>query len=128
VFTNLNKSSRRKNLRLRWQAGLFLVFVLDACTSLVGVPDKHVAEPKQPGLETIRAAARRGAFDEKLSGPIEVSELRKVERGGGDLFVCIRTTTNPRSTYVVVFADGAFSFVRQSAITENCGQQQYSPL
>jgi hypothetical protein len=76
----------------------------------------------------MRAAARRGASDEKLSGPVEVSELRKVERGGGDLFVCIRATTNPRITYVVAFTDGVFSFVRQSAITENCGQQQYSPL
>ncbi len=76
----------------------------------------------QKGLTNVVAEA-------KLTKPVEVSALRKADRGPGDYFVCLREVRpppdQPHRTYSVFF-DAIYAGSRLSVILEECEKQQYT--
>jgi hypothetical protein len=103
--------------------------LLGACSSDVNVPIPGLPEaPQPPGEVDVRTNAKKAAAEAKLNGPIEISEIRRVERGPGEFYVCVRAINDRRNTFTVAYVKNAYSYIRRSVIMEECGSQQYSPL
>ncbi|WP_247354433.1 hypothetical protein [Bradyrhizobium sp. 160] len=86
---------------------------------------------QEPSREALQKGVDIAAQTAKLTLPIEISALRKVDHGPGSYFVCLREVTppldRPRLIYSVFF-DDVYKDLRQSVIVEACEQQQYSAV
>ena len=108
-----------------------LSLLLGACSTS---PDLDIPAYKPPGPPSPAAmakGARQAAGEEKLKGPIEISEVRPSDHGLGAYFFCLREA-NPSSpkaqTYAAFFNDDSYRGVRQSVLMESCGAQSYTPV
>jgi hypothetical protein len=80
------------------------------------------------------AAANKGiaqaATEEKITGPIEMSDLRETDHGPGRFLLCIRAV-EPKykrvTTYAVFFDNDDYKGVRLSVILEDCEKQAFRP-
>jgi hypothetical protein len=75
---------------------------------------------------------RQAAAETKLSAPLEISQLRKTDRGGlGSYFVCLREV-NPapdkRFVYAAFFDDDIYKGARQSVILEACEAEVFTQV
>jgi len=70
--------------------------------------------------------------DAKLQQPVEISSMRKTDRGPGSYYVCLREVNAPaqRSRYVysVFFDNEDYKGSRLSVIMDDCEHQLYSPI
>jgi hypothetical protein len=71
---------------------------------------------------------RKHAMEEKLTGFIEMSDLRQSDHGPGRFVLCIRGTgsaSDPRRTYAVFFENDDYKGVRMSVMIDDCEKQDY---
>jgi hypothetical protein len=74
------------------------------------------SETKSPGA--VREGIKKAAMEEKLTGFIEMSDLRQSDHGPGRFALCIRGTgsaSGPRRTYAVFFENEDYKGVRMTA-------------
>jgi hypothetical protein len=109
---------------------ILLGLLLSACSTVDASPPVYVA-PSPPSLTALRDGIKKASAEEKLSGPIEMSALRKADRGFGQYFACIReanSSSERHAAYSVFFDNDDYKGVRQSVIIEACETQTFSPL
>jgi hypothetical protein len=108
-----------------------LGLMLSACSSTPDLEIPTYRPPAPPSEAAIAKGARQAAGEEKLKGPIEISEVRHTDHGPGSYFFCLRET-NPSipkpQTYSVYYDDDSYRSVRQSVLMESCGTQSYTPV
>jgi hypothetical protein len=86
-----------------------------------------------PSMPTMAAANERikKAATEKLTGPIEMSDLRETDHGPGRFFVCIRGVDSIHrrvGTYAVFLDNNDYKGSRMSVIMDDCEKQEYRPF
>ena len=107
-------------------------FAVAGC-SLVGPdivdPPHSYVPPNQPSLEAQLRGIAKAAKDEKLSGALEISDLRTSDFGPGRYMMCVRgaRASGPVDFYAVFFQDDEYKGVRLSVITEHCEHQSFRP-
>ena len=80
------------------------------------------------------AAANEGikkAATEKLTGPIEMSDLRETDHGPGRFVLCIRGVEAKYrrvGTYAVFFNNNDYKGSRMSVMIDGCEKQDYRPI
>ena len=87
--------------------------------------------PSAPTLAAIREGIKKAVAEEKLTGFIEMSDLRQSDHGPGRFELCIRGTrseSSPRRTYAVFFSNDDYKGVRMSVMIDDCEKQDYRPL
>jgi hypothetical protein len=108
--------------------GLLACLLLGACSPAT-FPSAYVP-PSPPTPQAVIKGARVAAAEEKLTGPIEISEVRLADHGPGSYFVCLReaSSSDRRTAYSAFWDNDAYKGVRHSAILEACASQTYSPV
>jgi hypothetical protein len=124
-------------VRRQWRSlrlfGVIAALSVSGCStsSTTDPPPVYVA-PSAPTRAAIILGLSHAVADEKLTRPVEMSDLRKVELGGfGSYFVCLREA-NPSSgkqtAYSAFYDNDEYKGVRASVIFEHCETQQYTPV
>jgi hypothetical protein len=104
--------------------------LLGACSTVDASPPVYVA-PSPPSLTALRDGIKKASTEEKLSGPIEMSALRKADRGFGQYVVCMReanSSAERHPAYSVFFDNDEYKGVRQSVMIEVCEAQAFNPV
>jgi hypothetical protein len=124
-------------VRREWQSlrllGVIAALSVSGCsTSSTTDPAPVYVAPSAPTRAAVILGLSRAVAEEKLTRPIEMSDLRKVELGGmGSYFVCLREA-NPSSgkqaTYSVFYDNDDYKGVRASVIFEHCETQQFTQV
>jgi hypothetical protein len=107
-----------------------LSLMLGACSSTPELDIPAYKLPSPPSAAAVAKGARTAAGEEKLKGPLEISEVRPTDHGNGSYFVCLREAnpSSPRAqTYAVFYNDENYKGTRQSVLMEGCETQSYSP-
>jgi hypothetical protein len=84
-----------------------------------------------PSTSAVGTAIKQAATEEKLSGSIEMSDIRHTDFGPGSFMVCMRgtETANNRVGYYAVFFDNdVYKGSRTSAVLEACEKENYRPV
>ena len=124
---------------MRISAGFLVAVLLGGCSSTADTPTAdtpqslYISRPPSPPTQTaLIEGLRKAVPEEKLTAPIEISALRKVELGGfGSYFVCMREV-NPTSdrhfVYSVFYDDDVYKGARQSVIMEHCEAESFTQI
>ena len=112
-------------------AALLLSLLLSACASTPGPVEMAYAPPSPPAETALAAAVATIATDAKLVSPLEISAVRRTERGPGSYFVCVREINppadKPRRTYATFLENDAYKGSRLAVIMDQCELQTYGP-
>jgi hypothetical protein len=87
--------------------------------------------PSPPTLAAIREGIKKAAIEEKLTGFIEMSDLRQSDHGPGRFVLCIRgaeSASGPSRSYAVFFENEDYKGVRMLVIIDDCEKQDYRPF
>jgi hypothetical protein len=106
--------------------GVLPCLVLGACSTVFDLPATSAPEPSKA-----MAGAKQAANEEKLAGPVEVSEVRQADPLGlGPFIFCIRGTNLlvGARTYAVFFKNNDYVASRMSVILDSCEAQAFVPL
>jgi hypothetical protein len=113
---------------------LLLSLLLGGCaTSTAGSSPMDARAYVPPSMPTMAAATKgiaQAVAEEKLTGQIEMSDLRQTDHGLGRFMLCIRgveTKYNRLTTYAVFFDNDDYKGTRMSVIVEDCEKQVYRP-
>ena len=105
---------------------------LGACsTEVESTVNAPYVPPSAPTLSAVREGIKKASMEEKLTGVIEMSDLRQSDHGPGRFVLCIRGTgsaSGPPRTYAVFFDDEDYKGVRMSVMIDDCEKQDYRPL
>jgi hypothetical protein len=117
---------------MRGTLAVLVCFTLAACSTTV---ESSIIGPSVPPSMPTTAAAREGikkaVTEEKLTGPIEMSDLRKTDHGPGRFVLCIRGMDSKYrrvGTYGVFFDNNDYKGSRMSVMIDDCEKQVYRPL
>jgi len=112
-------------------AAFLLSLLLSACASTPGPVEMAYAPPSPPAETALAAAVATIATDAKLVSPLEISAVRRTERGPGSYFVCVREINppadKPRRTYATFLENDAYKGSRLAVIMDQCELQTYGP-
>jgi hypothetical protein len=113
---------------------LLLSVLLGGCaTSTAGSSQMDAQAYALPSMPTMTAATKgiaQAVAEEKLTGPIEMSDLRQTDHGPGRFMLCIRAVgpkDSRAATYAVFFDNDDYKGTRMSVIMDYCEKQAYQP-
>jgi hypothetical protein len=119
-------------LNMRGVLGVLVCFTLAACSP--AVESSIIGAYVPPSMPTMAAASegiKKAATEEKLTGPIEISDLRETDHGPGRFVLCIRgveSIYHRVRTYAVFFDNDEYKGSRMSVIMDDCEKQDYRPF
>jgi hypothetical protein len=88
------------------------------------------APPSMPTMAAATKGIAQAVAEEKLTGPIEMSDLRQTDHGPGRFMLCIRAVgpkDSRAATYAVFFDNDDYKGTRMSVIMDYCEKQAYQP-
>jgi hypothetical protein len=104
---------------------------LSACSSALesGIIGPYVA-PSAPTLAAALKGAKQAVAEEKLTGFVEISEVRGSDHGPGRFVLCLRGASgfSPRRTYAAFFDDDSYKGVRLAVMVDDCEKQDFRPF
>jgi hypothetical protein len=108
-----------------------LCFALAACSHSEDLsPIKPYAPPSTPTMAAVNKGIAQAVTEEKVIGPVEMSDLRETDHGPGRFVVCIRGV-EPKykrpTTYGVFFDNDDYKGARMSVMIDDCAKQIYRP-
>jgi hypothetical protein len=110
---------------------VLLCSTLAACASPVELPLlKAYVPPSMPTTAAASEGIKKAATEEKLTGPIEMSDLRETDHGPGRFVLCIRGVElkyRRLGTYAVFFDNNDYKGSRMSVMIDDCEKQDYRP-
>jgi hypothetical protein len=119
-------------LSIRAPAVLLLCFTLAACGSSVELPLwKDYVPPSMPTMDAAGKGIKSAVAEYKLTGPVEMSDLRPTDHGPGHFVLCIRGVDEKyrRVGYYAVFFDNDdYKGSRMSVMIDDCEKQDYRPF
>jgi hypothetical protein len=108
-----------------------LGLMLSACSSSLewAIIGPYVA-PSAPTLAAAIAGAKQAAAEEKITGFIEISDVRESDHGPGRFVLCLRGASgfSPRRTYAVFFDDDKYKGVRLAVMVDDCERRVFRPF
>jgi hypothetical protein len=111
---------------------LLLCSTLAACSPPVELPlMKAYVTPSMPTMDAAAKGITQAATEEKITGPIETSDLRQTDHGPGRFVLCIRAVEAKYSrpvTYAVFFDNNDYKGSRMSVMIDDCERQDYRPF
>jgi len=117
---------------MRGALAALVCFTLAACSAPVELPLMTAyVPPSMPTMDAAREGIRIAATEEKLTGPIEMSDLRETDHGPGRFVLCIRGIESKYrqvGTYAVFFSNNVYRGSRMSVMIDDCEKQDYRPL
>jgi hypothetical protein len=117
-----------RGLHRKLGASVLACFTLAACAPAVELPVPVYVLPSMPTESAAAEGIKKATADEKLTGPIERSDLRVTEHGPGRFVVCIRGVDakyRRMRTYAVFFDNNEYKGVRMSVMIDDCEKQSY---
>jgi hypothetical protein len=121
-----------------WRGGVMRWFPILLCIACGGcsIPMDDLAGPTPyvpPGAPSSVAKTqglRKAIAEEKLSGKVEVSNVRMSDRGWGRYMVCLKGRRDKQASgyYSVFFDNDDYKGVRESVIYDFCAQQSFRPM
>jgi hypothetical protein len=116
---------------MRWFP-ILLCIVLAGCS----IPIEDMSEPlpyAPPGPPSPSAqidGVKKAIIEEKLTGGVEISDVRVSDRGWGRYMLCLkgRRDQQASSYYSVFFDNDVYTGVRESVIYDFCAQQSFRPM
>lgn len=91
-------------------------------------PPPAYVPPSAPSPQAQLKGVANAAKVEKLTGVLEISDLRPSDVGPGRWMICLRGWRDSKPTYFsVFFNDETYKDVRLSIIREQCELQSYRP-
>ena len=84
-----------------------------------------------PTMNATSEGIKKAMAEEKLTGSLELSDLRQSDHGPGRFVVCMRgvESTNRRVGYYAVFFDNDdYKGSRMSVMIDDCEKQDYRPF
>jgi hypothetical protein len=112
-------------------ASVLVCFTLAACAPAVDLPVPVYVPPSMPTEAAADKGIKKATADEKLTGPIERSDLRETEHGPGRFVLCIRGVDakyRRLGTYAVFFDNDDYKGARISVMIDDCEKQSYRPV
>jgi hypothetical protein len=108
---------------------LLLIFACLALSACAGTYDVPLASAPEPLKAT--EGAKKGANEEKLVGPVEVSAVRQASPvAPGPYMLCVKgNNTAQQQTYVAVFSkNDDYVASRMSVLSDGCEVETYAQL
>src|ERR1700726_1817319 len=119
-------------LTMRGTFAALACFTLAACAPAVELPPmKAYVPPSMPTTAAASEGIKKAATEEKLTGPIEMSDLRETDHGPGRFVLCIRGVESKYrrvGTYAVFFDNNDYKGSRMSVMMDDCEKQDYRPF
>jgi hypothetical protein len=117
---------------MRGALAVLVCFTLAACSTAVesSIIGAYVP-PSMPTMAAAREGIKKAATEEKLTGSIEMSDLRETDHGPGRFVLCIRrveSTYRRVGTYAVFFDNNDYKGSRMSVMIDDCEKQNYRPF
>jgi hypothetical protein len=84
----------------------------------------------RPPPRFLASGIKKAATEEKLTGPIEMSDLRETDHGSGRSVLCIRGVDlkyRRVGTYAVFFDNNDYKGSRMSLMIDDCEKPDYRP-
>jgi hypothetical protein len=110
---------------------ILLGLTLSGCSSALesAIIGPYVA-PSAPTLAAALRGAKQAAAEEKLTGFIEISDVRGSDHGPGRFVMCLRGASgfSPRRSYAVFFDDDNYKGARLAVMVDDCDRQDFRPL
>ena len=110
---------------------ILLCLTLSACSSALesAIIGPYVA-PSAPTLAAALKGAKQAVAEEKLTGFIEISNVRGADHGPGRFVLCLRGASgfSPRRTYAAFFDDDSYKGVRLAVMVDDCERQDFRPF
>jgi hypothetical protein len=106
-----------------------LCSMLMACAADVS-PLKPYVPPSRPTTAAANKGIAQTVAEEKITGPIQMSDLRETDHGPGRFVLCIRGVEpkySRRTTYAVFFDNDDYKGSRMSVMIDACEKQVYRP-
>jgi hypothetical protein len=117
---------------MRVPAILLICLMLAACSPPVELPLwKPYAPPSMPTTDAASKGITQAVAQEKITGPIEMSDLRHTDHGPGSFVLCIRGVESKYKRvgyYAVFFDNDDYKGSRMSVMIDDCEKQDYRPL
>jgi hypothetical protein len=117
---------------MRGALAVLVCFTLAACSTAVESSSIGAyVPPSMPTMAAARDGIKKAVTEEKLTGPIEMSDLRETDHGPGRFVLCIRGVESKYSrvgTYAVFFDNNDYKGSRISVMIDDCEKQAYRPL
>ena len=116
---------------MRGAPAVLVCFTLAACSPAA---EQSIAAYVPPSMPTVAAAGegiKKATTEEKLTGPIEMSDLRVTDHGPGRFVLCIRAVEAKYrrvDTYAVFFDNNDYKGSRMSIMIDDCEKQNYRPF
>src|ERR1700739_133581 len=101
---------------------------LAACSTAV---ESTYVPPSMPTVKATGKGIKQAATEAKLTGPLEMSDLRETDHGPGRFLLCIRgveSKNNRFCTCAVFFDNNDYKELRQPVILDDCEKQNYRPF
>ena len=110
---------------------VLVCFTLAACAPDVELPIPVYVPPSMPTEAAAAEGIKKATAEEKLTGPIERSDLRQTDHGPGRFVLCIRGVDAKYrrvGTYAVFFDNNDYKGARISVMIDDCEKQNYRPV
>jgi hypothetical protein len=112
-------------------ASMLVCLTVAACAPAVDLPIPVYVPPSMPTEAAAAEGIKKATTDEKLTGPIERSDVRETDHGPGRFMLCIRGVDakyRRLRTYGVFFDNNEYKGVRISVMIDDCEKQNYRPV
>jgi hypothetical protein len=106
-------------------------FVVGGCSPSIELPPANYVPPLPPSPKAEYDGANLAAFEAKLTGSVESSDVRESDHGPGRYVVCLRGSNSPfgpRRTYAAFFENDDYKGVRSSVMIDDCEKQSFHPF
>jgi hypothetical protein len=117
---------------MRATAMLLFCSTLAACSPPAELPlMKAYVTPSMPTTEAAGKGIKTAVAEYKLTGPIEMSDLRHTDHGPGSFVLCIRGVDEKYRRvgyYAVFFNNDDYKGSRMSVMIDDCERQDYRPF
>jgi hypothetical protein len=112
------------------------LLMLPLCCTLVACsgdlsPIKPYVLPSMPTMAAANKGVAQTVAEEKITGSIEMSDLRETDHGPGRFVLCIRGVEPKYSrptAYAVFFDNDDYKGSRMAVMIDDCAKQAYRPF
>jgi hypothetical protein len=114
----------------RGAAAVLVCFTLTACSPAVELSIAAYVPPSMPTTAAAGEGIKKATTEEKLTGPIQMSDLRETDHGPGRYMLCIQGVDAKYKrlrTYAVFFDNNDYKGARISVMIDDCEKQNYRP-
>jgi len=115
---------------IRGIPAVLVCLTLAACSPAVELSIAAYVPPSMPTAAAAGEGIKKATTEEKLTGTVQMSDLRETDHGPGRFMLCIRGVDAKYKrlrTYAVFFDNNEYKGSRISVMMDDCEKQNYRP-